>query len=54
MFNYFLGWEKILFLNVGVDFGVLENCISGSVEYYIVKIFDLLMNQLILVIIGYV
>ena len=35
--NYSLGWEKTSSLNVGVDFGVLENRISGSVEYYIAK-----------------
>lgn len=40
-------------LNVGVDFGVLENRISGSVEYYIAKTSDLLMNQSIPVITGY-
>ena len=43
--NYSLGWEKTSSLNVGVDFGVLENRISGSVEYYIAKTSDLLMNQ---------
>ena len=32
------------------DFGVLENRISGSVEYYIAKTSDLLMNQSIPVI----
>ena len=51
--NYSLGWEKTSSLNVGVDFGVLENRISGSVEYYIAKTSDLLMNQSIPVITGY-
>ncbi len=43
--NYSLGWEKTSSLNVGVDFGVLENRISGSVEYYIAKTSDLLIES---------
>ncbi len=51
--NYDLGWEKTASLNVGLDFAVLNNRISGSLEYYIAKTSDLLMNKTIPVITGY-
>ena len=33
--NRNLGWEKTASTNFGVDFGFLNNRITGSVEYYI-------------------
>lgn len=40
-----LGWEKTASTNIGLDFGVLNNRISGSLEYYIAKTSDLLLNR---------
>jgi hypothetical protein len=45
--------EKTASTNFGVDFSVLNNRISGSLEYYIAKTSDLLMNRSIPVITGY-
>ena len=53
MTNFELGWEKTASLNVGLDFSVLNNRISGSVEYYVAKTSDLLMNKTLPVITGY-
>lgn len=51
--NSKLGWEKTASTNFGVDFGVLNNRISGSIEYYIAKTSDLLMNRSIPILTGY-
>ena len=51
--NYALGWEKTASTNIGLDFSVLQNRISGSIEYYVANTSDLLMNQSIPVITGY-
>ncbi len=51
--NLNLGWEKTASTNFGIDFGVLNNRISGSIEYYIAKTSDLLMNRSIPIITGY-
>ncbi|GGA99480.1 SusC/RagA family TonB-linked outer membrane protein [Puia dinghuensis] len=40
-----LRWESTGTANVGVDFGVLKNRISGSVDYYIKKTTDLIYDQ---------
>ncbi|MFY0653248.1 MAG: SusC/RagA family TonB-linked outer membrane protein [Cyclobacteriaceae bacterium] len=40
--NSDLTWEKLNELNVGFDFSVLEQRISGSVNYYTRKAFDLI------------
>ncbi|RZS74609.1 TonB-linked SusC/RagA family outer membrane protein [Pseudobacter ginsenosidimutans] len=40
--NPYLRWEKTTTLNLGMDFAVLNNRISGSVEYYNKKNTDLL------------
>lgn len=40
-----LGWEATTSTNVGVDFGVFSNRISGSVEYYSSTTKDLLLKQ---------
>lgn len=39
-----LGWEVTKQLNIGIDYGFLENRINGSIEYYYKKSTDLLMN----------
>ncbi|MFC4871650.1 SusC/RagA family TonB-linked outer membrane protein [Negadavirga shengliensis] len=47
MANPNLGWETTTSTNFGVDFSVLSNRISGSVEYYYSRTTDLLLNQTI-------
>ena len=51
--NLDLGWEKTASTNIGIDFGFLNNRINGSVEYYIAKTSDLLLNRSIPVMTGY-
>jgi TonB-linked SusC/RagA family outer membrane protein len=51
--NMSLGWEKTASTNIGIDFSVLNNRISGSLEFYKAKTSDLLMNRSIPVITGY-
>lgn len=43
-FNPDLRWEKKTEWNVGIDFGILKNRISGSVDYYTRIVNDLLYN----------
>lgn len=43
--NVTLGWEYTTSLNFGVDFGLFNNRITGSVEYYQQKTSDLLLYQ---------
>ncbi len=40
--NYDLRWEKAINFNIGVDFDLLKNVISGSINYYIRTNKDLL------------
>lgn len=40
-----LRWEKIQVTNIGIDFSVVKNIISGSIEYYIKRGTDLIGNQ---------
>lgn len=40
-----LQWEKTAAWNFGLDFGFLNNRISGSLEYYAMKTHDMIMNQ---------
>ena len=51
--NRNLGWEKTASTNFGVDFGFLNNRITGSVEYYIANTSDLLLNRSIPLMTGY-
>lgn len=44
--NKSLRWEKTATTNIGIDFAVLNNRISGSVDYYIRKSTDLLGEKL--------
>lgn len=51
--NSLLGWEKTASTNFGIDFSVLNHRIFGSIEYYIAKTKDVLMNRSIPVVTGY-
>lgn len=51
--NLELGWERTTEYNVGLDFGVLGNRISGSVEYYNRLTEDLIMNKTVPATTGY-
>lgn len=43
--NPSLAWEKTTAYNVGLDFGIFENRISASADYYVGTTNDLLMNR---------
>lgn len=53
MANQELGWEKTTSYNIGVDFGFLNNRISGSVELYKSFTNDLIMEMAIPTLTGY-
>lgn len=40
-----LEWEKTTSWNIGLDFGFLNNRISGSIDYYHMPTTDMIMNQ---------
>jgi TonB-linked SusC/RagA family outer membrane protein len=40
-----LGWEKTRIINLGLDFGLLHDVISGSIDYYAKKSTDLIGFQ---------
>jgi TonB-linked SusC/RagA family outer membrane protein len=48
-----LKWETTNSLNIGVDFGILNDRISGNVDYYSSKTSDLLMSRQVPVMNGY-
>ena len=43
--NPSLSWEKTESLNLGLDFGFLDNRISGSLDYYVTPTVDMIMNR---------
>lgn len=43
--NDLLGWENTTTQDIGLDFGILKNRISGSVDYYHSNTFDLLLQR---------
>jgi TonB-linked SusC/RagA family outer membrane protein len=43
--NSNLGWESTLSSNIGLDFGLFNNRITGTVEYYHTKTSDLLLTR---------
>ena len=45
--NAELGWETSRTINIGLDFGMLENRISGNIDYYLTNTYDLLLNRTI-------
>ena len=51
--NMELGWERTTEYNIGVDFGFLNNRISGSFEYYNRLTEDLIMNKTLPITLGY-
>ncbi|PWV51974.1 TonB-dependent receptor [Chitinophaga sp. S165] len=50
--NAALKWESTKETNLGLDFGLLDNHISGSVDYFIKKTSDILINPAYLAVIG--
>jgi TonB-linked SusC/RagA family outer membrane protein len=48
-----LGWEISKTTNIGLDFGLLEDRISGTFEYYITNTEDLLLERFIPITSGY-
>ncbi|CAM3854041.1 SusC/RagA family TonB-linked outer membrane protein [Sphingobacterium prati] len=54
MGNDDLQWEKTKGLNTGVDFGLLNNRISGSVDVYKSSTYDMLLRQLLPKLTGFV
>jgi TonB-linked SusC/RagA family outer membrane protein len=53
MANPNLQWEKTQSLNIGLDFGFLNDRITGSFEYYNMKTHDMIMNQSLPVFSGF-
>lgn len=53
MANLDLGWEKTKQWNIGLDFGFINNRISGSVDYYHNKTTDLILATTIPSLTGY-
>ena len=47
-----LGWESSLTTNIGIDFGILENRISGDLNIYKTKTSDLLLERTISMVHG--
>lgn len=45
MANPNLQWEKTASVNIGLDFGFLDDRITGSIEYYHMETTDMIMNQ---------
>jgi TonB-linked SusC/RagA family outer membrane protein len=40
-----LGWEKTRGTNIGVDFGLFNNRLSGSIDYYKTNTYDILLRK---------
>ncbi len=51
--NYDLGWESTTGLNIGVDFSLIENRISGAIDVYKSKTNDLLFDLSIPAVSGF-
>jgi hypothetical protein len=51
--NPYLKWETTISTNYGIDFGFLNNRISGTVEYYIRDTKDLLIDRSLNKVLGY-
>ncbi len=52
--NPLLGWEKTAQVNFGVDFSIIGNRISGSLEYYESNTSDLILRKDLPAVSGYV
>lgn len=53
MGNVELGWERTTQYNYGIDFGIFNNRISGTLEYYTSKTDDLLFDRSIPSVTGF-
>jgi TonB-linked SusC/RagA family outer membrane protein len=53
MGNANLQWEKAKSFNTGIDFGLLSNRISGSLDIYKTRTYDLLLRQALPTLTGY-
>jgi len=53
MANYDLKWERSASHNIGLDFGLLNNRISGAIEAYMATTNDLLVDRLLPDVTGY-
>lgn len=53
MANYGLKWEQTTSINVGLDFGFLNNRINGSIDFYHMPTKDLLVNRTLPVLGGF-
>ena len=53
MGNANLQWEKAKSFNTGIDFGLLNNRISGSLDIYKTRTYDLLLRQALPTVTGY-
>lgn len=51
--NKDLGWERSATANFGLDFGLWEDRLTGSIDYYKTKTSDLLMRRSLPITIGY-
>lgn len=51
--NRLLKWEKTKAMNLGIDFSVLDNRLTGSLDYYHMTTNDLLLKRSLPTIIGY-
>lgn len=47
-----LGWESSKTMNVGIDFGLLNNKVQGDINIYKTKTYDLLLNRTISLVHG--
>jgi len=47
MANYNLRWEKTRSINIGLDFGVKEDLITGSIDFYKMRTLDLLVDRVL-------
>jgi TonB-linked SusC/RagA family outer membrane protein len=52
--NLQLGWEKTAQYNLGLDFSILKNRITGTLEFYTSRTTDLLLNSNIPSLTGYI
>ena len=48
-----VGWEKTTQINIGVDFGILNNRITGTIDLYSANTHDLLLDKAIAAVTGY-
>lgn len=47
-------WEENFNYSIGIDFGLYNNCIFGSIDYYNRRIYDLFFFKLFFFIMGWV